>query len=72
MSKMLHSTVDVIEALGGTKAVAELTGRTYPAAFNWRYSKFPANTYLAIQSALKERGLEAPPELWGMTQSEDA
>jgi hypothetical protein len=56
MSEMLHSTVDVIEALGGTRAVAELTGRTYPA----------------IQSALKERGLEAPPELWGMTQSEDA
>jgi hypothetical protein len=69
----LKSSIEVIDKLGGTAAVAELTGRKYNAVWMWRaFGKFPANTYLAIQSALKERGLEAPPELWGMTQSEDA
>lgn len=66
----LQSTKAVIDALGGTKAVAELTGRKYNAAFNWRSSKFPSNTYLTIQTALRERDKVAPASLWGMTEPE--
>ncbi len=63
----LLTAVDVIDALGGTKAVAEMTGRTYNAAHNWRaFDRFPANTFLTIQRALDERGASAPSELWGM------
>jgi hypothetical protein len=63
----LSTTVEVIEALGGTTAVAALTGRTYPAAFNWRgATRFPANTYITITRALEAKGKTAPPSLWGM------
>lgn len=66
----LETTSDVIAALGGTKAVAELTGRQYRAAFNWHnFRKFPANTYLVMQTALRERGLSAPSSLWGMADT---
>jgi hypothetical protein len=63
----LRTTKDVIEALGGTTAVAELTGRSYRAAFNWRgFQTFPANTFLKMRAALDEKGELAPPSLWGM------
>lgn len=65
----LSTTVDVIEALGGTSVVAELTGRTYPAAFNWRrFDKFPANTFVVMNRALAAKGKSAPASLWGMAE----
>jgi hypothetical protein len=61
-----HSTIEVIDALGGT-----LTGRTYNAAFNWRSAgKFPCNTYLKMQAALAAHGHNAPASLWGMAEAE--
>lgn len=63
----LNTTRDVVTALGGTKAVASLTGRKYSAAANWPLAgKFPANTFVAISSALAAVGKSAPPSLWGM------
>jgi hypothetical protein len=57
-----------MDALGGTAAVARMTGRTYRAAFNWRgFNAFPSNTYLVISTALANIGKQAPPRLWGMT-----
>lgn len=65
------TTKQVIEALGGIAAVAALTGRTYNAACNWGgFDTFPANTYVAMTAALSERGLTAPPSLWGMVEPE--
>lgn len=65
----LFSTTAVMDALGGTKHVAQLTGRTYAAAFNWRSQKnFPANTFNVLQSALGAQGLAAPATLWRMTE----
>jgi hypothetical protein len=66
----LISTKDVIDALGGISAVADLTGRKYSAASNWpNFTKFPANTYLVLTRALAARGLRAPASLWGMIEA---
>lgn len=64
----LHSTSEIMDELGGTHAVAELTGRKYSAAFNWRsQDAFPANTYVALIHALEAKALTAAPALWGMS-----
>ena len=62
------STIDVIETLGGTAAVAALTGRLPGAASNWLNSDhFPANTYVIMRDALQALGYEAEPLwLWDM------
>jgi hypothetical protein len=66
-TKPLETTTEVIEALGGTSAVAELTGSTYAAAFNWRgFERFPAKTFIVMSDALAAKGKSASPSLWGM------
>lgn len=61
------NTVDIIDALGGNAKVASLLQTTAKAVANWRYSGiFPANTYLALQAALKQHKAEAPDTLWAM------
>ena len=65
----LGTTKDVMDALGGTAAVAKITGRTYNAAHNWRsFDRFPANTFVVMSRALRAKGLNAPAELWGMVE----
>ncbi len=64
-SSHLTTTREVIEALGGTAAVAKLTHRSYPAAWNWnKKAAFPEDTVLDINDALAEKGLSADPSLW--------
>lgn len=66
----LTTTAEVIRALGGVTAVAAITGRKYSAAFNWQnFTKFPANTYVAMTAALQAKGLTAPDSLWGMVEA---
>mgnify|MGYP001614088726 CR=1 FL=1 len=68
----LTSTSDVIDALGGIGAVAQMTGRKYGAAAQWpHFTSFPSNTYLVLTEALKAKGLTAPAALWGMTAAQD-
>lgn len=63
----LDSTDAVFDALGGPGRVAQITGRKYSAAWNWKKgAKFPANTYLTIQGELSQIGKRADPALWGM------
>jgi hypothetical protein len=65
MPRALLTTNAVIDALGGTQAVARLTRRGDTAPYNWLYhQRFPPNTYLAMTRALLNRGLYAPPWLW--------
>jgi hypothetical protein len=65
MAKRLSTTVDVIAALGGIQAVADLTARKYTAAHNWKKAgRFPANTYVALTRELGRLGLTAPDSLW--------
>jgi hypothetical protein len=68
MVKQLHTVEEVISELGGPDSVKELTRRASPSAvptWKWR-KKFPATTYAVMRSALQERGLSAPNDLWGM------
>lgn len=70
---ILHTTSEVIDALGGYHAVAEITGRNPKAAENWRrFDSFPPNTYLAMTRALRAIGKDAPPELWRMNLPESS
>jgi hypothetical protein len=63
----LTTTVEVIKALGGVKAVAALTNRTPGAAWNWTtFPTFPSDTYVAMQQELAKLGHSAPPSLWRM------
>lgn len=72
MAEILETPAQVIDALGGPAKVAEITGRKYSAAWNWKGSKaLPANTYLLLKSALAERGLQAPASLWRMAEPQD-
>lgn len=62
------TTVDtIISALGGNQKVATITHTDPKAISNWRsLGKFPAATYVALQTRLKQMGLSAPDKLWGM------
>jgi hypothetical protein len=67
MSEQLKTTSEVMDALGGNAAVAELTGSKIKAVWNWRgFETFPSNTYVAMTDALLQKGLSAPATLWGM------
>lgn len=72
-TRELTTTAEVIDALGGVSPVAALTGRKYGAAFNWKgFAKFPADTFLVLQDALRARGMTAPSSLWGMIPAREA
>lgn len=69
----LTTTAAVMEALGGTTAVAELTNRKVSAASNWQsFPTFPSNTYVVMKAALEAKGKRAPDSLWGMTASAES
>lgn len=65
----LHTTSEVIDALGGVNTVATMTGRKYNAAWNWKtFEHFPSDTYVVMVEALKVRGHQAPSSLWRMVE----
>jgi len=68
MSRRKVYTFDgVIDALGGLKAVAELTGVTPAAVCKWRTqnrSRFPARTFDQVEAELARVGAFAPRHLW--------
>jgi len=70
-NETLHTADEVVDALGGTKAVAELTRRKDSAVSNWRTAgKFPPNTYLLLKAALSDKNKGAPDALWSMAEAE--
>lgn len=58
---MKLKTVDeIVDALGGTVAVARLVNLSKQAVCNWRYRKgIPARNYATIEAALAARRLVA-------------
>lgn len=71
---MLTTVEDVIDALGGNASVMELTkSKSLQTVTNWRYGqRIAAHTYVVMTTALKDKGLEADPSLWGITPAEPA
>lgn len=73
VSEVLETTDQVVKAVGGPAKAAEITGRKYSAAWNWtKRDFFPANTYLSLRAALREKGKTAPASLWRMDEPEAA
>lgn len=67
------TTGEVIDALGGTAAVARLLGRSMTVVSNWKAGGcFPSNTYVVFQTALARIGLRAPDSLWRMVEPSPA
>lgn len=71
-TRTLNTIADIIEALGGIAAVADLTGRKVGAVYMWKpLGKFPANTFQVMKRALADRGYVAPDSLWGMAPAHE-
>lgn len=69
MGKHRKMTVaQVVDALGGTREVAELFQTSVRCVYNWRQNTLPANTYVPIKELLRKRGTDAPDTLWSMKQ----
>lgn len=67
----LNTVDDVVDALGGTFAVARMTGRSPQAVSNARSKgELPAEWHFVMSEALKGLGLVASPALWRQVASE--
>lgn len=65
----LHTTRDVIAALGGAAKLAKCLGVGRTAVNNWAVTgTFPAKTYLAMKLMLKAKNKAAPDSLWTFVQ----
>lgn len=65
MTKELRTADEVVEALGGTGAVARMTRRVDSAVSNWRKAgRFPSRLYLVFSRELEQRGIRARRDLW--------
>jgi hypothetical protein len=59
---------DLIDALGGNLAVAEIAGVGSSAVSNWRRAgRLPPRLYLRLAAAGRERGVEVPEGLFKET-----
>ena len=61
----LTTASDVIDALGGTKKMAELLGVGAAAVSNYRTKGFPASKYLHIDQLCTENGLNVADAVFG-------
>ena len=68
---MLMSVDDIVCALGGTAAVAELCGVGSSTVSNWRARRrIPAERYLVLSAALTRAGEAASPSVFGLAPAE--
>ena len=65
MSRRLSSAAAVIDALGGTKAVAELLDVGQSAVSNYRKLGFPARAHFALSKICAARGLDVADAVFG-------
>lgn len=70
MSKMIASVAELVVELGGPKKAAEILGGATPQKIvNWRASgRLPARFHIMHGRQLAERGISAPPSLWGLVE----
>lgn len=65
LSPRLSSAAAVIDALGGTKAVAELLDVGQSAVSNYRKQGFPARSHFILSKLCAERGLNVADAVFG-------
>lgn len=65
LSRRLSSAAAVIDALGGTKAVADLLAVGQSSVSNYRKLGFPARTHFALSKICAERGLNVADAVFG-------
>lgn len=72
MFEELKTAEEVIDRLGGPKAVAKITGAKHTSAVsNWKkLGKFPAKAHDVMKHALRERALAAPDDLWNIIHAD--
>lgn len=70
--RRLSSAADVIDALGGTKAVAELLGVGQSSVSNYRKQGFPARSHFILSKLCAERGLDVADAVFGGYRSAPA
>lgn len=65
MTTRFATTRELIDGLGGTRAVAQLCGVSINAVGNWRTSNvLPAHSFAKISVELLRRDLKADVNLW--------
>jgi hypothetical protein len=65
--RKIYTFDGVVDALGGLKATAELTGVSLAAVCKWRTrdgARFPARTHPRIETELARKNWMAPRHLW--------
>lgn len=69
----LESAREVIDALGGLKAVEALTGRktTTVSAWQAKFNSFPAELFVLMTEELRTLGYTAPKALWRQIERPD-
>lgn len=70
---MLSTIDEVFEAVGGPSAARVISGvKSESAPFNWKArGRIPTEHFLVFSEALRERGKEADPALFGFTQTDE-
>lgn len=70
---MLNSVDEVIDALGGTAAVAGLAGVGSSAVSNWiKRGRISRGSFMTVRDALAAQGKEASPSIFGFKETAPA
>ena len=70
--QLMTKTSTIINALGGTVAVAKMFKINPTTVSYWKsHNYFPANSYLMLKDVLAKRRIQAPDRLWAMRRMDD-
>jgi hypothetical protein len=73
MRKVVASVAELVAELGGPKKTADLLGATPQKVVNWRAAgTLPTRFHIVHSKHLAERGIFAPPSLWGLVEEDAA
>ena len=71
MTERINMAGDVIDAAGGSTAVARLFDVDVRVVSNWRKRGLPPETFHVLQGVLAKHGKEAPPSLWRQREAHE-
>lgn len=65
MNEVPPSVSEIVDALGGRRAVGDICGVGYNAVANWcAWNQFPLAAHLALSNACAEKGIMLPDALF--------